>query len=108
MSQRTHFYSKSLIFLVLLLSICEVALAQTSVPVTITNQGHVMVKAKINGVEGNFIFDTGAGLTLITKKFSAKIKGLSKQDGGYTAFRATGEKLDADLFNASTLSVGSF
>ncbi|MGY0035940.1 retropepsin-like aspartic protease [Pedobacter sp. NJ-S-72] len=77
-------------------------------PITITDQGHIMVKAKINGVEGNFIFDTGAGLTLVTKKFSAKIKGLSKQDGGYTAFRATGEKLDADLFNASTLSLGTF
>lgn len=59
-----------------------------------------MVKAKINGVEGNFIFDTGAGLTLITKAFSDKIGKLHKQDGSFTGFRATGEKLTADLYDA--------
>ncbi|UOE51000.1 retroviral-like aspartic protease family protein [Mucilaginibacter sp. SMC90] len=67
-----------------------------------------MIKAKINGVEGNFIFDTGAGLTLITKTFSEKLGMLHKQDGSYTAFRATGEQLTAELYNADALTIGSF
>jgi predicted aspartyl protease len=67
-----------------------------------------VIKAKINGVEGNFIFDTGAGLTLITKTFSNKISNLHKQDGAYTAFRATGEKLTAELYDAQTVTLGNF
>lgn len=108
MPKSTLYYLKPLLFLIFIALTSETLQAQTTVPITITNQGHVMVKAKINGVEGNFVFDTGAGLTLVTKKFSDKIKGLNKQDGGYTAFRATGEKLDADLYDAASLTIGSF
>lgn len=96
------------IFLILTLLTTGITKAQTSVPVTITNQGHIMVKAKINGVEGNFVFDTGGGLTMVTKKFASKMEGLHKQDGGYTAFRATGEKLDANLYEASSLVIGTY
>jgi hypothetical protein len=77
-------------------------------PFELTSEGHIMVKAKINGVEGNFIFDTGAGLTLITKAFSDKIGKLHKQDGSFTGFRATGEKLTADLYDAQAVVLGSF
>lgn len=67
-----------------------------------------MIRASINGVEGNFMFDTGAGITLITKTFSSKINNFYKQDGGYTGFRETGEKVDADMYKANTLSIGGF
>jgi hypothetical protein len=77
-------------------------------PFELTPQGHIMVKAKVNGVEGNFIFDTGAGLTLITRTFSEKVGKLHKQDGSYTAFRATGEQLTADLYDAETVAIGDF
>ncbi|SDZ84450.1 retropepsin-like aspartic protease [Pedobacter hartonius] len=96
-----------LLSLIILLSI-RTGYAQSSVPFTVTSQGHIMLKAKINGVEGNFILDTGAGLTLITKTFSARVGKLHKQDGSYTAFRATGEKLTADLYDAQSLTLGSF
>lgn len=95
-------------FLLLIFSIPAISNAQTSIPFEVTPQGHISVKAKINGVEGNFIFDTGAGLTLITKTFSNKVGKINKQDGSYTAFRATGEKLTAELYNAETLTLGSF
>lgn len=82
--------------------------AQSFIPFEMSPEGHIIVKAKVNGVEGNFIFDTGAGLTLITKTFSKKIGKLNKQDGYYTGFRATGERLTADLYDANTLTLGNF
>ncbi len=100
--------SRPLFSLIFILLIATASHAQPFVPFELTSQGHIMVKAKINGVEGNFIFDTGAGLTLITKSFSDKIGKLHKQDGSYTAFRATGEKLTVDLYDAQTVVLGSF
>lgn len=100
--------SKSFIVIALLLLIATASRAQSSIPFELTPQGHIMLKAKVNGVDGNFIFDTGAGLTLITKAFSDKVGKLHKQDGSYTAFRATGEQLTAELYDAETLALGDF
>lgn len=96
----------SLLFILFFLLPGSIISAQTSIPVEITDDGHILVKAKINGVLGNFIFDTGGGLTLITEKFSRKLDKLHKQDGGYTAFRATGEKISLDLYDVESLTVG--
>jgi aspartyl protease len=93
---------------VFILLISSAGHAQSFIPFELTPQGHMMVKVKVNGVEGNFIFDTGAGLTLVTKAFSEKLGKLHKQDGSYTAFRATGEKLTADLYDAKTVALGNF
>lgn len=100
--------SKSLFLFLFIVLITLTSDAQSFIPFELTSQGHIMVKAKINGVEGTFIFDTGAGLTLITKAFSDKIVKLYKQDGSYTAFRATGEKLTADLYDAQSVAIGNF
>jgi hypothetical protein len=106
---RIYFNRYKIFFLLIgLLCINAVAHAQSSIPFTITAQGHIMVKVSINGVEGNFIFDTGAGLTVITKTFASKINGSTKEDGGLTLFRATGEKMTVDLYKANTLSLGGF
>lgn len=72
--------------------------AQTIIPINITPEGHILLKSTINGVEGSFIFDTGGGLDVITKKFADKLKSLRPQDGGYTGFRATGERIDVELY----------
>ncbi|TDO20836.1 aspartyl protease [Pedobacter duraquae] len=101
-------WSKSFMLLIVLLLISNVNFAQSSIPFELTPQGHILLKAKVNGVEGSFIFDTGAGLTLITKAFSDKIGKVHKQDGSYTGFRATGEKLNADLYDVQSLLIGSF
>ncbi|WP_179412290.1 retropepsin-like aspartic protease [Mucilaginibacter sp. E4BP6] len=104
------YFNRYRIFLLLIIALCvnKLAYAQSSIPFTITAQGHIMVKASINGVEGNFIFDTGAGLTAITKTFASKINGVTKEDGDLTSFRATGEKMSVDLYKAVSLSLGSF
>lgn len=108
MHSTIYSWSRSLFLFMFLSLITSTNRAQSFIPFELTAQGHIMIKAKINGVEGNFIFDTGAGLTLVTKTFSDKIGKLHKQDGSYTAFRATGEKLTADLYDAQTVVLGNF
>ena len=78
-----------------------------SIPFTLTPQGHILIKANINGVAGSFIFDTGAGLNMLTKKFADKVSGLKKTDGFYTGHRATGEAIVTDLWMADSIGIGS-
>ncbi len=108
MHSTLYSWSRPLFLFMFVLLITSTSHAQSFIPFELTAQGHIMIKVKINGVEGNFIFDTGAGLTLVTKTFSDKIGKLHKQDGSYTAFRATGEKLTADLYDAQTVALGTF
>ncbi len=75
-------------------------------PLPVLPSGHILLKARIEGVEGNFIFDTGAGLTVFTKTFFDKLKSVKKEDGGYTGFRATGERLDIDLYEVRDFEFG--
>lgn len=92
----------------LLLFISLSAFAQIKIPFTLTDGGHTLVKAKINGVEGMFIFDTGAGLNMVTKKFADKIGTLQKTDEFYLGHRATGEAIDTDLYLTKTIEMGDF
>lgn len=98
---------KKFLFLILLFFVVNV-FSQTIIPIQIAESGHLFIKVKVNGTEGNFIFDTGGGLTVLTKKFASKVSGIQKQDGGFTGFRATGERIDAELFTATNLSIGNF
>ncbi|WP_109699373.1 aspartyl protease family protein [Chitinophaga deserti] len=80
--------------------------AQNELPFQVMESGHILVKAKVDGVEGSFIFDTGAGLTVFTKTFFGKLQHVKKEDGGYTGFRATGERLDIDLYEVRNFEFG--
>jgi hypothetical protein len=80
---------------------------KNEVPFDLLPTGHILVKAKVDGIEGSFIFDTGAGITVFTKSFFQKLTDTSKQDGGYTGFRATGERLDIDLYKVKNFELGS-
>ena len=77
------------------------------VPLEVLPSGHLVVKAKINGIEGRFILDTGAGIPLVTQQFAQRVSGLAQQDGRFTGFRATGERLTLPLYTARTLTIGS-
>lgn len=102
------------IFLFLLIALSINSFGQNKASKTITipfdllGSGHILIKAKVNNIEGNFIFDTGAGLNLMTKKFADKITNLKKTDNFYTGHRATGEALVCDLWDTETLEIGSF
>jgi len=101
------------IFLFLLIALSINSFGQNKLSKTITipfellGSGHILIKAKVNSIEGNFIFDTGAGLNLLTKKFADKVTNLKKTDGFYTGHRATGEAIDCDLWDSETLEIGS-
>ncbi|GHA26366.1 hypothetical protein GCM10007103_04660 [Salinimicrobium marinum] len=75
---------------------------------TISPNGHIIIPAKVNGVEGNFVFDTGAGLHLLTQDFADKVKDLEETHHFHTGHRATGEEITSDLWNSETLEIGSF
>lgn len=78
------------------------------IPFELLGSGHILVTAKVNNIEGKFIFDTGAGLNLLTKKFADKVTNLKKTDNFYTGHRATGEAIVSDLWDSETLEIGSF
>ncbi|WP_315822815.1 retropepsin-like aspartic protease [Paraflavitalea speifideaquila] len=78
------------------------------IPFTLTSEGHILVKATINGVEGDFIFDTGAGINMVTQKFADKLGSLQKTDGFYVGHRATGEAISTDLWVIKDLQMGAF
>jgi hypothetical protein len=67
------------------------------IPIQILPSGHIIAKAKIDGKEGNFIFDTGGGINLFFDSFAEDLKKESTYNF-LTAYRATGERIDAPLF----------
>lgn len=80
----------------------------TQLPFTQTANGHIIIPATVNGVNGNFILDTGAGVNLLTKTFADKVTDLEKTDHFYTGHRATGEELQVDLWHSKALEIGDF
>jgi Aspartyl protease len=80
---------------------------KSEIPFELLPSGHILVKATIDNVEGSFIFDTGAGITVFTKTFFKKLVHTTLEDGGYTAFRATGERVDIDLYRVANFELGS-
>lgn len=86
----------------------EKLIEKTVIPFTQTANGHIIIPAKINGIAGNFIFDTGAGMNLLTKKFADKVTDLEETHHFYTGHRATGEELQFDLWNSKYLEIGNF
>ena len=93
-------FTTSFLFVFLLFSLKTNA----QIPFEVNNSGHIIIKAKINDVEGKFILDTGAGLNAIFTKFSNKIKN-EKTNNFFVGHRATGEELSVDLYNAKSLEI---
>ncbi len=79
---------------------------QTRFPFRISEGGLILIQVTANGVKGEFILDTGAGIHVLSKGFLHKLS--SQAAGHYTGFRNTGERIDFDLFQISSLSIGQF
>lgn len=100
--------NKLLAAVLILFTTLNYAQEKTKISFTQTPNGHIIIPAKINGVAGNFIFDTGAGINLLTKKFADKVTDLEKTHHFYTGHRATGEEIQSDLWNSKSLEIGDF
>jgi len=96
------FVTQSLLLLFFFASI----IINAQIPFETNSSGHIIIKAKINNVEGKFILDTGAGLNAVFSKFSEKIKN-KKTSNFFVGHRATGEELNVDLYNASSFEINS-
>ncbi|WP_407403053.1 retropepsin-like aspartic protease [Chryseobacterium sp.] len=84
-------------FATLLLFVIATQIDAQQAPMQIMPSGHLITKAKIEGKEGTFIFDTGGGINLFFNSFAKDLK----QKNTYnflTAYRATGEKIVAPLY----------
>ena len=44
------------------------------IPFQLLPSGHIIVTAKVEGKEGNFIFDTGGGINLFFNDFAKDLK----------------------------------
>lgn len=97
---------KALYFLTATL-LASVSYCQEIIPMEVTRSGHLMVKAKISGVEGNFIFDTAGGLHIVSSSFYKRIKAFSKDSSYLTAFRHTGERIDGPIYRFEKVAMGS-
>jgi hypothetical protein len=80
--------------------------AQNSVPFRFNEYGHIVIKAKVEGVEGNFIFDTGAGQNVLFKRFAKKIPAKSTYNF-YVGHRSTGESLKVPIYYSDNLDIGT-
>jgi hypothetical protein len=94
------------LLLILSTNVFSQTINKNEIPFELLPSGHLLVKAKIDGVQGSFVFDTGAGITMFTKSFFSKLKDTLREDGGYTGFRATGERLDIDLYLVKNVEFG--
>jgi len=81
---------------------------QINIPFTLSENGYIIIPVTINGIEGKYIFDTGAGINLLFKKSAEKIIDLEKTDHFYTGHRATGEGLEIDLWKTKSLKINKF
>lgn len=81
---------------------------QINIPFTLSPNGHIIIPTAVNGVKGNFVFDTGAGINLLTKDFADKIENLEKTHHFHTGHRATGEEITSDLWSSELLEIGKF
>jgi hypothetical protein len=81
---------------------------QINIPFTLSEHGYIIIPVTINGIEGKYVFDTGAGINLLFKKSADKIKDLEKTEHFYTGHRATGEGLEIDLWKTKSLEIQDF
>jgi hypothetical protein len=93
------------LLLILSLFLSFILNAQNTVPFTLNEYGHIMIKVKVDNIEGNFIFDTGAGLNVYFEKFAKK---LSKKESYnfFVGHRATGETIECPLYHSESLVIG--
>lgn len=79
---------------------------ENAIPFTLLESGHILIKARVDGVEGNFIFDTGAGHNLLFENFAEKL-GPKETYNFFVAHRATGESITVPIYTSKELRIGN-
>lgn len=92
--------------IILILLLISIKTFSQTIPFQLTADGHILVKATVEGKEGNFIFDTGGGINLFFTDFTENLQTKSSYNF-FTAFRATGERIHAPLFYSKKLYFGN-
>ncbi|MGB8352769.1 MAG: pepsin/retropepsin-like aspartic protease family protein [Chthoniobacteraceae bacterium] len=81
----------------------ETAAGRDTVNVTITKQRKMLVRAYVNGVEGNFLVDTGAGNTYIGERFADSLR-VPRSEGG-SSYNVMGQ-MQFDVVNVQSFELG--
>ncbi|RXK83483.1 retropepsin-like aspartic protease [Filimonas effusa] len=95
--------------LLILLSVSLLVKAQdapVTIPFTLAGSGHIIIKATMDGEEGNFVFDTGAGLNAVFGKYAKKLHAQPTHHF-FVGHRSTGEEIAANLLVSKELSLGT-
>src|ERR1700693_3581832 len=79
-------------FFILFSTSLRAAEAPLVVPLESYGESQKIIRAKINGREGAFLFDSGGGVTTVTPEFAKEIG--RKPWGKIVGFRMTGQRLD--------------
>jgi len=97
--------NNKIILLFWITSLGLTARAQETVPFSLTSSGHIIISAKVDGKEGNFIFDTGAGQNLFFELFAEKLQKKNSHHF-FVGHRATGEAIRLPVYESKLLSLG--
>jgi len=81
---------------------------QEEIPITIFESGHILIPVTANDtVKGNFIFDTGGGIEIVSSKFFSRIEPGSIRVGIFTGFRSNGERIDLKIYRIPNIKIGT-
>lgn len=103
--------TKSKLFFSILFLLCTYhlhlqTLHSETIPAYITPDGYIFIDAAFNDtVKTRLMFDTGAGLSVVSQKLFNLLKPTVKPAGVFTAFRHDGERLDGELFIIPKLTI---
>ena len=79
----------------------------TKIKLKLTKTNHFEMKAKINGVEGRFILDTGASNTLVDVS-NFKLFNLEVEDSDIKVTGAGASNMDSKVSKKNNLSIGKW
>jgi hypothetical protein len=101
----SRFVGDRLIVAFYLLLLTNLSVRATSVEISLDSYigSHRVIRAKMNGQDGVFLFDSGGGITNITPEFAQKIG--RKPWGKIVGFRMTGQRIDMARCDDVTLEI---
>lgn len=102
----SRFLGDRLIVAFYLLLLTNLSVRATSVEISLDSYigSHRVIRAKMNGQDGVFLFDSGGGITNITPEFAQKIG--RKPWGKIVGFRMTGQRVDMARCDDVTFEIG--